>query len=398
MITLTYILSFLAFFLLILNFSASIYTIFYFKYLYPQKIRPKFDPDYQPTCTIIIPVKGIPHQFNQNIHALLNQNYPDYNIIFTVENQQDPAYNLIKPYQSKYPRIKLVTSQLSSTCCQKNQNLISAVRHSPNSEVLVFADDDVINGQNWLSELILPLSNPKITATSTFFWPISHQDNFGELSFVFANIYTLSLYCFSSSFFKFPLLWGGSIAIKQKTFNELKVKKYWSTNVVDDTSLSKLLSDNRHRTTFVPTAMGLNTKPINNTFSFINWYIRQLMYLKLYHKRMWYIISNTMFWTYILIYSLVPLLIIIYIFDNRHEFLLLTFIPITLFLFEAINSLLYNSLGKINHPIKLIILTPLLRVTQVIAYLKTLFCRNFLWANTTYHFDSTGRVTNIIRK
>lgn len=397
MITLTYVLSFAATFLIILRLTATIYTIFYQHYLYPQRIRPKYNPNYLPSVSVIVPIKNIRTNFDKNLQSLLNQDYPNYEIIFSVESSHDPAYKFIKPYLKKYSHLKLIVSCLATNCVQKNQNLISAIDQANHPEVYIFADDDSALNDQWIKELIRPLSNPKITATSTFFWPYSPQATFAQMAHVYMNIYTYTLYCFASSFLKSTLLWGGSIAIRKKVFDQLKVKKYWSNSMSDDTHLSKILSDNRHRTVFVSTAIGQNNSPINNFSDTIKWYTRQLMYVKICRKKMWYSATNTIFWFLLSIYAWALISIPLYLFIPNSDYLALVAIPIAFFIFDAIISSLFIFLGPVNNPAKFIVFTPILRTTQLIAYVKTFFCKAFTWCGINYQFDSSGKVTNIKR-
>lgn len=397
MSTLTYLLSFAATFLIILQLSATIYTIIYQKYLYPKRFRSKYNLKYQPGVSVIVPIKNIPVNFDKNFKSLLGQDYPNYEVIFSVESKDDPAYKYIKSQIKKYSQLKLAVSSIATRCVQKNQNIITALKLTNNSEVYIFADDDSALNDQWLRELIIPLSDPQVTATSTYFWPYSPNSTLPEMMHVYMNIYTYTLYCFASSFLGSTLLWGGSIAIRKKVFNELKVKEYWSTSMSDDTQLSKLLSDHRHKTVFVSTALSKNNTPIENIGETINWYVRQLMYIKICRKKIWYLTTNVIFWFLISIYFWALISTPLYLFLPNSDYVALVAIPIVFFILDALISTLFIFLGPINNPAKFIVLTPILRIGQLIAYIKTFFCSKFSWCGIDYQFDSRGKVTNIKR-
>ncbi|MFA4930594.1 MAG: glycosyltransferase family 2 protein [Patescibacteria group bacterium] len=398
MITLTYILSFFATFLILIHLSATVYTIFYQKYLYPRQIRARYNHNYFPSVGVIVAIKNIPPDFDTNFSSLLKQDYPNYEIIFAVESQTDPAYQYIQPYLTQHPHLKLIVSTLATRCCQKNQNLIAAVEQSNKPEVYIFADDDSALNNQWIRELITPLSDPRITATSTYFWPYSSRANLTELIHVYMNIYTYTLYCFCSSFLSTPLLWAGSIAIRRQVFEKLEIKKYWQTNISDDTYLSKILSTHRHKTVFVTTAISQNNAPINKISDITNWYTRQLMYFKLHRKRIWYTATGAIFWSLFSIYAWALFSIPLYLFYPDSSYLALVAIPIAYFIFDSLITSLFLSLGPINQPMKLIVMTPLIRIIQLIAYARTFWRTKFTWSGIHYQFDSRGRVININRK
>ena len=60
--------------------------------LLPSRPRPN---RYQPKSVIIVPCKGLEHDFEDNVRALFAQDYRDYEIIFVTESDADPAYAVL---------------------------------------------------------------------------------------------------------------------------------------------------------------------------------------------------------------------------------------------------------------------------------------------------------------
>src|SRR5260370_32391427 len=64
-------------------------------------------------------------------------------------------------------------------CSEKVNNLRVAVEQlPPEFEVLVFADSDGRPGRNWLHNLVAPLGDVRIGATTTMRWLIPNRTNF----------------------------------------------------------------------------------------------------------------------------------------------------------------------------------------------------------------------------
>ncbi len=88
------------FFLLlgILSVCRGIYTLvrrlFYLRYT--RKNLTSAPGDYQPKVGLIVPCKGIDHGFEENIMALMDQDYRDYHIVFVTGSPDDPAYTMLK--------------------------------------------------------------------------------------------------------------------------------------------------------------------------------------------------------------------------------------------------------------------------------------------------------------
>ena len=52
-------------------------------------------PEWAPFATVICPCRGIDPGMEENFARLLGQDYPDYELIFVVDDEADPAIDLI---------------------------------------------------------------------------------------------------------------------------------------------------------------------------------------------------------------------------------------------------------------------------------------------------------------
>lgn len=145
---------------------ATLFTILYQKYWYNKKMRPRYGEKFTPKCSIIVPCKGIPKDFGKNLEGFLELEYPEFEVIYVVESEQDTAVPTIKQIVDRSKNAQLVIAGLSTTCAQKNHNLLEALKRTSKPDVFVFADSDIRPGKLWLQELILPLADPKVAASS----------------------------------------------------------------------------------------------------------------------------------------------------------------------------------------------------------------------------------------
>lgn len=86
-------------------------TIFFVLYraisikMFKVKYQNEVDENYNPKTVIIFPVKGSSSKLEENLKAIMSQDYKgEYEVIFSVESKEDPAYpvinNFIKDYDS----------------------------------------------------------------------------------------------------------------------------------------------------------------------------------------------------------------------------------------------------------------------------------------------------------
>jgi len=111
-----------------------------------------------PRVAVILPIKGVDDDTHANIQALLDQDYPEYRLIFTAESDEDPVVGLLEKMAREDSRIEIVIAGLASNRGQKVHNQLAAVeRTTEHDEVLAFMDADARPNPNWLRALVAPL-------------------------------------------------------------------------------------------------------------------------------------------------------------------------------------------------------------------------------------------------
>src|SRR5207302_2944225 len=86
---------------------------------------------YQPPAAVIVPCKGLDAGFDLNVSAFLTQRYPDYQLIFVVASEEDPAYRYLeerlKARSARGPALKtaLLVAGRSETRGEKVNNLLA---------------------------------------------------------------------------------------------------------------------------------------------------------------------------------------------------------------------------------------------------------------------------------
>lgn len=260
---------------------------------------------YQPKSVIILPCKGLEHDFEENIRAFFTQEYRDYEIIFVTESEHDPAYGVLSRLIKTYSRRPawLVVAGEANVRGQKVHNLLAAVDMlnsiDRRAEVLVFADSDARPSRQWLSELIAPLGDKRIGATTGFRWylPVGAKGS-GLASRLLSvwNASALSLLGERSSF-----AWGGSTAIRRETFDRLHIKQGWQGALSDDYALTAIVHQAGQRIKFVPHCLVASHADMNFA-ELLEFSARQMRITHVYSPRVWKVTAvshclyNLTFW------------------------------------------------------------------------------------------------------
>lgn len=210
---------------------------------------------YRPRTTLIVPCKGVDHRFRSNIRSFFEQDYENYDLLFVVESESDPAYpELIQlkkdlASSSRAASIQILVAGPSRSCSQKIHNLLYALERVPvECEVLAFADSDICVRPEWLGHLVHPLHVAKRGATTGYRWFVPTTHNLATLALSAINA-AVAQFLGNSLFNQ---AWGGSMAIRAADFRRLGLPKIWSETLSDDLSLSRAVRRAGLRITFVP--------------------------------------------------------------------------------------------------------------------------------------------------
>ncbi|MDR2592487.1 MAG: glycosyltransferase [Chitinispirillales bacterium] len=380
------------------DFAATLFAIAYRRFIY-KKRRASYDPSYTPPCSIVVPCKGIPKNFGDNLRGFLQFDYPDYEVIYVTESAADAAVPEIEKILSEDKRAKFTVAGLSTRCAQKNHNMLAALREArSDSEVFVFADSDIKPGVRWLREIVLPLQSGKISVTTGFRWLLSAKGTIGELCHAYVNIFIYTCFC-AASYLGGVGLWGGTMAVRRKDYVELGVEKAWSRAAVDDMSLSTLVLKNRRKAVVVADCITTTDDLLPTVGATIAWFERQIMYLKSYQRVLWVFPALPM----ALLAGWLILLLPYAAFAPYVTAEPTTFMEqgggasLIFILGHTAVAMLYPALGKMPFFGRFLLFQPVLRLAQMVSYFKTWTTRTITWAGIKYKLDFKGDVREIDR-
>src|SRR6185369_6888364 len=145
---------------------------------------------------------------------------------------------------------RVVISGPASGTGQKVHNLIVAVREiDPRTEVIVFVDTDARPSENWLRQLVAPLADENVGASTGYRWFIPER---GGLASRLRGVWNASVASALGADTMKNLCWGGSTAIRRSTFERLNVAEHWRGTVSDDFTITRVLHEAKLPIHFTP--------------------------------------------------------------------------------------------------------------------------------------------------
>ena len=191
-------------------------------------------PTFEPPVSILKPVHGVDFASYDNYASFCKQDYPEYEILFAVNKESDPAIALITRLIADYPQRRMVLL-IGSEYFGANQKVNNLVRLTGEAryEVLALSDGDVRVGPNYLRNVVAPLRDKNVGAVTSFYRGIVQNNLYAELEAVGA----------SSDFFAGVLMAAWTEGVKFALGASVATTKTWVQKIGGFEAIAAFLAD-----------------------------------------------------------------------------------------------------------------------------------------------------------
>ncbi len=260
-------------------------------------------PDSSMAVTLIAPCKGIDPGFEENVTAVLSQQYRGFwEVIFVVESEDDPAYAVLnRIIKANSPgRACIRVAGVTENCSQKIHNMLAGVAEADTrSEVFAFVDSDVRPGPDWLAHLTAPLGRFEYPASTGYRWYVPVQGGWASATRAAWNALVSTVGDPSWRAY----VWGGSFALRRQAYTRMGMGRLWRNALSEDMLLTREVYRTGRKVAFVSQCMIPSHEDCSwgEGFDFM---CRQSLVARVYAAQMWLV-----GWALCLVY-LVPLIVI----------------------------------------------------------------------------------------
>lgn len=207
--------------------------------------RKKFSAsDFQPAVTVLKPVYGLDPEMLDNLRSFCKQDYPEYQIIFGVHDEKDPALPLIKKVIKEFKKIDIsyiVNSKIHGAN-HKVSNLIN-IYPTAKHDYLLVADSDMRVPSDYLSNVMPAFSNSEVGAVTCLYAGTAVGRIASSLNAMFINSWFLPSVLISKLIEPIKYCLGATMIVRRDLLEEIGGFKALSNYLADDYMLGKLVSD-----------------------------------------------------------------------------------------------------------------------------------------------------------
>jgi ceramide glucosyltransferase len=221
--------------LLVATFPLIYYLLAIFAALsFSRRAKPSETLTFEPPVSILKPVHGVDFASYENYASFCTQEYPEYEILFAVNEKGDPAVAVVTRLIGDFPRrriILLIGAEYLGA--NKKVNNLARLAREAKYEVLALSDGDVRVGPKYLRNVVAPLRDGNVGAVTSFYRGIAQKNLFAELEAVGA----------SSDFFAGVLMAAWTEGVKFALGASIATTKTWMRKIGGFEAIAAFLAD-----------------------------------------------------------------------------------------------------------------------------------------------------------
>jgi ceramide glucosyltransferase len=216
-------------------------------------LRSAGNQPFTPPVSNLKPIRGLDPDAYENFASFCRQDYPDYELLFCVGEEDDPAVPILRRLASDFPerRIRILFGSGGRGTNDKVVKLARLVGEAQH-EIVVISDSDVRVSPDYLRTVVAPLADPKVGAVTCFYVPIEDKTFADSLQTIgmFSDFYVGILVARRLDGVKFAL--GPTIATTRSRLAGFGGYEAIENRPADDLLVGRLIAEQGYQVELLP--------------------------------------------------------------------------------------------------------------------------------------------------
>ena len=229
-------------------------------YFHVSRKPAQVDADCKPPVSILKPVCGLDRGAYENFASFCRLDYPEYEILFGVTDENDPVILVVEELQRAFPgrpiRL-LIGAPLLGT--SPKMNLLCRLVREAQYDLLVINDSDVRVEKDYLRDATGPFRDPKVGVVTALFRSITEGDFASDLDAIGVPSDSSASALLAEKFGGMDFALGWTMATTKQRLAEIGGFEGMADHHSDDFTLGNKIARNGYR-------IALMSKPIGMVF------------------------------------------------------------------------------------------------------------------------------------
>jgi len=199
------------------------------------------------------PVHGLEKNQRENLRSACLQDYPLFQVVFSVQTPDDPAVSLLREIQREFGPEK-VTVAIENRHVGSNGKINNMVGGLPYArhEILVISDSDVRLRPDYLKTIIAPLADPEVGCVCTLYKASCAETWFEKMELLTLNADFMASVIFAHVTGASKFCLGASVALRRSTLEEIGGLEALADYLVEDYEMGRRIWCSGKKISIVP--------------------------------------------------------------------------------------------------------------------------------------------------
>jgi ceramide glucosyltransferase len=347
------------------------------------KLKARRSSRYFPPVTIIKPLKGSEESLYSNLASYCQLHYPQYQLIFCLQSDNDPALATVHTLKSHFPTldIDIVISSQRIGYNPKVNNMANAYPLAK-YDFLLMSDSDTAVEPNFLKSMILPFEDPRVGLVTAFYEATGSKSFWGHMESLSVNAHFLpQALCAAAFGMRFAM--GAAMMVRRVAFDGTGGFPNLADHLADDYWLGESIRNAGWKLelsgSVVETVPDIND-PLSHLKHIIRW-SRTIRICQPFGHLASFIVHG---------FTLLTIKIIFFA-PSIHSFILL----LLLWAMKSLSSAMLSLRIGNHQPLRALWLLPLSEWFSFIAWLCGYGPSQVLWRGDLFHVHAKGKLVPV---
>jgi len=210
-------------------------------------------PSFTPPVSIVKPIYGLDRETYENYASFCAQDYPEYEILFCVSDEADPAVAVIHKIIQDFPdrAIRLLIGSEPLGVSDKVNKLCRMAREAKH-ETLIVSDSDVRVDVDYLREVVAPFQDARVGGVTCLYRGLTDNSLAADLEAIGNSTDFAAGVLIAWLFSEVNFMLGATMAVRKTVLAEIGGFESMVDYFSDDYELGNRIATNGHRVALIP--------------------------------------------------------------------------------------------------------------------------------------------------